>query len=99
MSPFCKQIIAVDIVEEFVAETSNIIEVNGLKNAKVILQNDNRIPLQDNSCEAVVVVDVLHHVEDLDVFLKEIERVLRPRGKLLIFEPNKLNPLMFFPFI
>ena len=42
-----------------------------------------------------MLVDVLHHLERTGPTLVEARRVLRPGGRLLVFEPNKLNPLLF----
>jgi 2-polyprenyl-6-hydroxyphenyl methylase / 3-demethylubiquinone-9 3-methyltransferase len=56
------------------------------------------LPYADASFEAVVCVDVLEHVKDLDRVLSEIARVLRPGGKFL-FDTINRNPLATFATI
>jgi ubiquinone/menaquinone biosynthesis C-methylase UbiE len=43
-------------------------------------------PIADNSVDAVLCCYVLHHVQDVATVLTEARRVLRPGGKLLIYE-------------
>jgi SAM-dependent methyltransferase len=45
-----------------------------------------RIPLADNSMDAVLLCYVLHHAHDATSVLREIKRVLRPGGVALIYE-------------
>jgi ubiquinone/menaquinone biosynthesis C-methylase UbiE len=47
-----------------------------------------RIPLPDNTCDVVITSSVLEHVEDLPGVLRELRRVLKPRGLLL----NRWHP-------
>ena len=54
-----------------------------------------RIPLEDDSVDIVVSVDVLEHVADLEASLNEIKRVLRPGG-FFIFDTINRNPLASF---
>lgn len=52
--------------------------------------NGRTIPLRDNSVDYITVNSVLHHVPDIASFLKEISRILKPGGFLMIgHEPNK----------
>lgn len=46
------------------------------------------IPLADGSCERVVVLDALHHMEQIDRAAAEIARVLAPGGRAVLFEPD-----------
>lgn len=46
-----------------------------------------RAPFEDASFDAVVSVEVLEHVEDLDAYLKDILRLLRPGGTFLWTTP------------
>src|SRR5437762_1724449 len=46
-----------------------------------------RLPFAANSVTNIVMVDVLHHLELPVVFFREVERVLRPGGRLLMVEP------------
>jgi ubiquinone/menaquinone biosynthesis C-methylase UbiE len=46
------------------------------------------IPLPERSCDAVRVDRVLQHVSDPLVVLREIERVLRPGGAVVLVEPD-----------
>lgn len=50
------------------------------------------IPVDDNSQDAVVCVDVLEHVSDLDTVLEEVARVLVPGGAFA-FDTINRNPL------
>ncbi len=43
------------------------------------------LPVSDRSVDLVVVCLVLEHVDELDVTLAELARVLRPGGRLLLF--------------
>jgi SAM-dependent methyltransferase len=45
------------------------------------------MPLPDASVSAFVMVDVFHHVKDSRLFLKEMNRCLKPNGKIVMIEP------------
>lgn len=46
-----------------------------------------RLPLRDRACDAVVGLDVLHHLAQPERFLQEAARVLRDGGRLALVEP------------
>jgi 2-polyprenyl-6-hydroxyphenyl methylase/3-demethylubiquinone-9 3-methyltransferase len=57
-----------------------------------------QLPYADSSFDAVVCVDVLEHVTDLDKVLLEVSRVLRPGG-LFLFDTINRNPFARFAII
>jgi len=46
-----------------------------------------QMPFQDNILDGVVMVDVFHHLSDVQRFLSEVCRCLRPEGQVLMIEP------------
>jgi ubiquinone/menaquinone biosynthesis C-methylase UbiE len=52
---------------------------------------------EDNSCELVITISVLEHIKEIDAFLKEIYRVIKPGGYLLVGMPavNKTMEYLF----
>ncbi len=52
------------------------------------------LPFRDSCFESVFIRDVLHHVAEPRAVLREVLRVLRPGGLLLLIEPNGRNPLV-----
>ena len=70
------------------------------------LTPDAPLPFDDGCFDRVVAIEVLEHVRDVQLFLSEIRRVLRPGGELalttplhgpLIRTPDPLSPhLRFF---
>jgi len=66
------------------------IEVSGHShtNSKIDFFYDGKtLPFEDSSFDAVVSFEVFEHVFNLDEVLKEIRRVLKPGGKLLVTMP------------
>ena len=56
-----------------------------------------RLPLADGSLGNLLVIDLLHHVQDPHVFFDEAARVLRPAGRLLAIEPY-ISPLSYLGY-
>lgn len=56
---------------------------------------DAGIPVEDASFDIVFTACVFHHIphEEHDFWLKELRRVTRPGGRLVVFEHNPWNPL------
>ena len=53
------------------------------------------LPLADRAFDTVYCVDVLHHLgQRWDVVFGELDRVLRPGGRLVIVEPDANNPFV-----
>lgn len=52
--------------------------------AGVRISSEGRLPLDNSSFDAVMSIQVLEHVRDLDRYLGEAHRVLKPGGKLLL---------------
>lgn len=48
------------------------------------------IPLPDHSLDMVACIEVIEHVADADAVLREITRVIRSDGRMLLSTPNRL---------
>lgn len=60
----------------------------GIKVEQYFFGDENKLPYEDNFFELIVVGEIIEHIFDTDFFLEEIQRVLKPGGKLLISTPN-----------
>ena len=49
------------------------------------------LPFADASIPAIVSLDVIEHVDDPDVYLAEINRVLQPEGRIALSTPNRFS--------
>ena len=54
--------------------------------------------IEDNSVDFVVTFQVIEHIEDDEMFLQEIYRVLKPEGKLILTTPNIMMSLTRNPW-
>lgn len=94
VAPMCDRIIGVDVVPSFISEAEQQIERCKLSNATVLLNTEPSLPFHDGEFDRVIMVDTIHHLENVAPTLAEVHRVLKPNGTFLVFEPNKLNPLL-----
>lgn len=69
------------------------------KNIKFIESNGAKLPFDDNSFDVVTALEVIEHVVDYDFFLREIKRVLKKEGTLILSTPNKelFSPGLKYP--
>lgn len=95
LSALCGKITGADITPNFIKECDRLIQERGLENASAMLIKSGRIPFPDGHFDRIVMVDTIHHLEDADKTMDEVFRILKSGGMLLIFEPNKLNPLLY----
>lgn len=93
--------IGCDIGTKEVAATKDILKHHGLK-IPVIKYNGQKLPFSDNSFDIVTFIEVIEHVNNPDLVLEEIERVLKPDGILHISTANKwwpIEPHFKLPFL
>lgn len=95
LAPHCRELTGVEVSPAFVARAREDVAARRLANVRVVEAGAERLPFADASFDAVLVVDVLHHLTHIPEALAEIRRVLAPGGRLLVFEPNKLNPVLY----
>jgi len=81
-----------EIGKREVAATKEILKAVGVS-IPVILYDGYRLPFGNDSFDVVTSVEVYEHVDKPEVMLKEIKRVLKPHGILLISTANKLWPI------
>jgi ubiquinone/menaquinone biosynthesis C-methylase UbiE len=56
------------------------------------VNTDDHLPFQDGSFDGVLMNEVFEHVADEAQTLREIRRVLRPGGRLIVISPNRGFP-------
>jgi len=55
--------------------------------------NNGRISLPDGSADVVVAVEIIEHLENPRAFIREVVRLVRPNGWILVSTPNQLSLL------
>jgi len=83
------KVYAIDISPEAVEYAKSKVSQLGLKNVEVLLSQENKIPLPDNTVDFTYMAFVFHELEDPVKFLKELERVSKPIGYLALIDWKK----------
>jgi len=71
---------------------------NNKKNISFKVGVAEKIPFKKNYFDEVYCIEVLEHVKDLEKSLKEIKRVLKNRGKLILSVPLKESEVILKKF-
>jgi ubiquinone/menaquinone biosynthesis C-methylase UbiE len=75
-----------DIQQEMLDHTMRRVTDSGLANVTATRGDATALPYDDESIDAVVLITVLGEIPDRDAALREIARVLRPGGRLVVGE-------------
>lgn len=75
------------------ASAENVAATRGLVGNGVIAMEDNHLPFGDKYFDLVVCVDFLEHIDGDAEFVKEMRRVLRDTGQMIVTVPH-VHPLL-----
>jgi ubiquinone/menaquinone biosynthesis C-methylase UbiE len=79
-------VVGVDVSADAIAHASQKYKRSGLR---FLHGSATAIPLPDGSVDLVVSFETLEHLREQDEMLRDIRRVLRPGGKLIMSSPDK----------
>jgi 2-polyprenyl-3-methyl-5-hydroxy-6-metoxy-1,4-benzoquinol methylase len=96
ISDSCLQITGIDVSSEAIAHAKDHYNASNLSYLKVERAEDASLPFPDASFEVVLSFQVIEHVQDVSVYLQEIERVLVPGGHVIIATPDRSSRLFSF---
>jgi ArsR family transcriptional regulator len=84
LAPFARRVLAVDDSEAMLVEARR--RLQRFDNVELRHGALEALPIDDEALDAATLVLVLHHVPDADGAVREVARVLRPGGRLLIVD-------------
>ena len=90
------KIYGIDILEEPLSALKGRAKLEKIFNIETIQSNveaKNGSRLTDNSCDLVLMTNLLFECDDKKIVLEEGKRVLKPGGKILVVDWIKDNPL------
>ena len=65
------------------ALTSEVLQIPSVD----LVFSATQMPFEDASVDAIVMIDVLHHISDVKAFFREAVRCLKPGGRVAMIEP------------
>jgi ubiquinone/menaquinone biosynthesis C-methylase UbiE len=77
----------------FVADPSSKMLIKGSRHIRKAAGLAESLPFKDNTFDAVLIGDALHHFNDPLKGFFEVMRVLKPRGVLFIFDIDPTTPM------
>jgi len=75
-----------DVQQEMLDHTIRRARERGLWNVNPTRGDARELPYEDDSFDAAILVTVLGEIPDQDAALREVARVLKPRGRLIVGE-------------
>jgi ubiquinone/menaquinone biosynthesis C-methylase UbiE len=84
------KVYAVDIHAHAISEVQNKADIKGLRNVQTVLTDCNT-KLPDSSVDVILLFYVLHDFKNPTAIIKELNRVLKPRGVMLVIDHKLEN--------
>jgi excisionase family DNA binding protein len=81
---YVKKVVAVDISGEMLRELAKKAATEGISNIETLESDGCDVPVDSASIDIVCANMYLHHIEDPEQAIKEIKRVLKPKGKVFL---------------
>jgi ubiquinone/menaquinone biosynthesis C-methylase UbiE len=78
------KVYAVDIHDIAINCSRSLIEKNDLKNVSAVKARHYFVPIPENTADLIYVLDVFHMIARPDLFLKELHRLVKPEGILIL---------------
>jgi len=66
----------------------NVVNLN-IENCKFKVAKVQDLPFEDNYFDVVFALSTLEHIPDIDIAIKEIKRVLKPKGSVVLSSPTE----------
>lgn len=88
-SKFSKSVVGLDV------DSHNHWEKLRSSKIRFVVGNSGKLPFGNNQFDCVFLKDLLHHVKDVEKTLKEIKRVTKKGGTVIILEGNRFNPIFY----
>ncbi|WP_159730927.1 metalloregulator ArsR/SmtB family transcription factor [Methylosinus sp. Ce-a6] len=94
-APQAEQAVGVDLSSAMLAVARGRLEKAGARNVQLRQGDMYALPIERNSCDLVIVHQVLHYLDDPGRALREAARTLAPGGRLLVvdFAPHREETL------
>jgi ubiquinone/menaquinone biosynthesis C-methylase UbiE len=89
LSPFVRRVVAVDDSAEMLSAAEQ--RLRGRENVELRRGDVTALPLGDGVLDAALLVLITHYLPDPSVALREVARVLRPGGRLLLVDMTPHN--------
>ena len=78
-------VIALDVTPEMLSAARPAAAVAG---AARVLADARALPLRDGCADAIFAAGLVNHLPDTEAGLRELARIIRPGGKLVLFHPS-----------
>lgn len=85
------KILAMDISPEMLKEVQMKIEENNISNIETVITEENDLKIENDKVSFAFISFVLHESDNRENFLKEIKRIISPKGRIAIIEWKKVN--------
>ena len=92
-----KEVVGMDISDSSIEKANEEASKKGITNFQGIVSNFSQ-PDYGNHFDYVIMINVIHHVDNLDLLLRNVHASLVRGGRLVILEFNPFN-ILFIPFL
>lgn len=84
-----EKIFALDVMEDMLELLKKRVLEKKLNNVEVLKVDSKELPVDSGTCDMVLMVTVMHEIDDKPFMIKEIKRILKEKGKLFVIEFHK----------
>lgn len=78
LAPFVRRVVGLDLTREMLEQARRIAAERNIDNAYWVIGDAERLPFDDDTFDVYVVRAAPHHFPNIDAFLREALRVLKP---------------------